>query len=126
MMLVLLTLICQGSSFSIWEQMPVKDKSPVGDITTNPPGLSGGFWGSLLGHSSQPGESDVKTSPESEVRSERLVQSRRRVLPSSLRSLHTFTTEYEDQDYDYDYSVEQGEVFSPEESRANQVTKTHQ
>lgn len=146
MMIFFLTIICQCSSSSIWEQMPVTDQSPAGHITVKPAGLSGGFWGSLLGSSAeQKQESEENIWRQSELRSERLVQSRRRVLPSSLRSLHTLNTEYHDQnydqnydqdydqdydqnydqDYDYDYTVEQGEVFSPEESRADQVTKTH-
>ena len=132
MMIIFLAVISQCSSFSMWEQLP--DRSPLGDVPDKPGGVPGGFWGTLLGrpsheaqHSEPPSQLSQQNSlRQSQTKSERLVsvQGRRKTLPSSLRALHTFNTEYEEEDYDY--AVEDGEVFAPEESRADQVINTHQ
>ena len=129
-MIIFLAVISQCSSFSMWEQLP--DRSPLGDVPDKPGGVPGGFWGTLLGrpsHEAQHSEplpqlSQQNSLRQSQTKSERLVQGRRKTLPSSLRALHTFNTEYEEEDYDY--AVEDGEVFAPEESRADQVINTHQ
>ena len=106
LMIIFLPLLLPCSSAaSIWEQI----QEPAGASNSSPgqtnAGVSGGFWGSLLGHrSQQSGAGEHNTFRNSQ----RKIESKRQILPSSLRSLHTLNTEYED-----DY----GEMFTPEESR---------
>ena len=109
--------ILPSSCASIWEQIQdpaasrdsTSDSSPVGSNA----GVSGGFWGSLLGQRQQQsgGEGEHNTFRNSQRNPQS--QNKRQTLPSSLRSLHTLNTEY-DEDYE--------EIFTPEESR----TQPHQ
>ena len=106
LMIIFLPLLLPCSSAaSIWEQI----QEPAGASNSSPgqttAGVSGGFWGSLLGHRPQQGGGGEHNTFRN---SQRKIESKRQILPSSLRSLHTLNTEYED-----DY----GEMFTPEESR---------
>ena len=101
-------LILPSSSASIWEQIqdPAGARGSGSDSSSvqGNAGVSGGFWGSLLGHRQQQSEHNTFRNSQRNSQSE----NRRQILPSSLRSLHTLNTEY-DEDY--------GEMFTPEESR---------
>ena len=114
-------MIVPCCSASIWEQ--IQDPAATRDSTSHSspvqdnPGVSGGFWGSLLGHRQGQSEGEHNTFRNSQRRPQietaGAEHSKRQTLPSSLRSLHTLNTEY-DEDYE--------EMFTPEESR----TQPHQ
>ena len=101
MMIIFLTVISQCSSFSLWDQM--RDSAPVLDVPEKPAVVTGGFWGTLLGHPTQQKQhseqNSLRNSQQLTKTSARLVDlSKRKVLPSSLRSLHTLNTDYDDYD----------------------------
>ena len=121
--IIFLPLIFPCSSFSLWEQI----QDPAGSSSSsssspvqNNAGVSGGFWGSLLGHSQQQsgGEHNTFRNSQRNPQIERADEnSKRQILPSSLRSLHTLhPTEYED---------DGGEMFTREETRTDQHFNTH-
>ena len=122
-MIIFLSVILPSSSFSLWEQI----QDPAGSSSSsshsspveNNAGVSGGFWGSLLGHGQKGGGEQNTFRNSQRNRQIEAAENKRQTLPSSLRSIHTLQTEYEDSE---------GEMFMPEESRTEQLinTRPHQ
>ena len=119
--LFFLWMLSPSYSASIWEQIQDPDGSTSTTTTrdNSPAGVSGGFWGSLLEHREQSEDISFRNSQRHKNHQIETLggeNAKRQILPSSLRSLHTLHTEYEE-----DY----GEMFDQEESRTEQLFKSH-
>ena len=93
---------------------------------SQPGGVAGGFWGSLLAQDGHPTIPTQQKQLISEQNSYRNSQSPRVSDKPEDFTKHGDYDDYGDYVDDYDYTVEDGELFIPQESQADHVLKSHQ
>ena len=122
---------------SMWELMPsnvTPRPSSSNHVLHQSPGVKGGFWGTLLQHSSEGQNHQLQQSEISIKKTKPLSQSvpatrekkRRKIVPDSLRSLHTMYTDYDDFDEEYDDDGDYENAVDIHEEQVENVLRTQQ
>ena len=136
LLVLLLNIMQTTNTMSMWELMPsnvTPRPSSSNLVLQHSQGVKGGFWGTLLQHSSEGTNHQLQQSESSIKKTKPLSQSVpltrekkiRKVVPDSLRSLHTMYTDYDDFDEEYDDDDYDNAVDTHEEQVEN-VLRTQQ
>ena len=118
------------NTMSMWELMPsnvTPRPSSSNQVLQHNQGVKGGFWGTLLQHSSEGQKHQLQQSEISFKKTKPLSQSVpptrekkiRKIVPESLRSLHTMYTDYDD--FDEEYDDDDGDYESAVDTHEKQI-----